>query len=103
MLEKELRNRAGFADFYHPAKTLRNFLSLLPAAEYGNLTAGGHFCNCSGAGEQGGRGGLFVLLLASALTSKEENKMRLKMSLQLFLALMDFLLFPLSAVVQCCS
>lgn len=41
-----MRNRPGFADFYHPAKTLCNFLSLLPAAEYGNLAAHGHFCNC---------------------------------------------------------
>lgn len=98
---ERIEKQAGFVDFYHPAKTLRNFLSPLPAAEYGNLTAEGHFCNCRVQGS-GWEEGPSILLLARALAPKEEDEMRLKMSLR-FVTLMGFLLFPLSVVVQCCS
>lgn len=45
-------------------------------------------------------GGLLVLLLAE---HPKKKTMHLKMCAQLLLTLMVFLLFPVSAVVQCCS
>lgn len=95
--------QAWLCGFLSPCQDPAQLPLPLAAAAYGNLTAGGHFCNCSRAGQQGGRGGLLLLLLTSALASEEENEMHLQMSLQLFLALMGFLLSPVSAVVQCCS
>lgn len=90
-------------DFYHPAKTLRNFLSPWLRQPTETWLLGTTSAIAAGQGSRVEGGGLFLLLFTNALASKEENKMHLKMSLQLFLALMSFLLSLLSVVVQCCS
>lgn len=49
--------QAWLCGFLSPCQDPAQLPLPLAAAAYGNLTAGGHFCNCSRAGQQGGRGG----------------------------------------------